>query len=251
MEMARRQGSFILRKLSNEQIDLSKINYLEFGAGRGWVLSYLQSFGSINSTMGIEPDEVSVRWGRENLEVNLNKGTLNEDLITEISLNYPETNLISLIHVLEHLHNPFELLALLKKNLKEHFLFLEIPNAEQEGPVMKIDTFPWSSMGQHFWSFSAKSLRLSLENCGYQIISLETEGNPHYWDRSIERLSLWNRYFNFISEKQRYGDLNLMDFFTATCNLVARNGIIKVKSLVAPKYTRLDLPIIRILAKSA
>ncbi|MBP7432427.1 hypothetical protein KA996_02655, partial [bacterium] len=42
----------------------------------------------------------------------------------------------------------------------------EVPDAEYEGRVMEIDTFPWSSMGQHFWSFSEVSLRILLENNG-------------------------------------------------------------------------------------
>ena len=80
--------------------------------------------------MGIEPDDISVQWGRENLEADLRTGALNEDLAAEIPSKYPEANLISLIHVLEHLHNPCEILSLFRKNLKPHYLFLEVPNAE-------------------------------------------------------------------------------------------------------------------------
>lgn len=250
MEMARRQGSYIIQQLQNNRADLSQINYLEFGAGRGWVLSHLQNTGLINSAIGIEPDNLSVQWGEENLGVNLKTGMLNEDLIVEFSSKYPETNLISLIHVLEHLHNPCGILTLLKKNLKPHFLFLEVPDAEYEGSVMKIDTFPWSSMGQHFWSFSAKSLRLLLESQGYRIISFEHEGNPHYWESPIEHLSLWNDYFSLNKEKYLYGNLNIWDISTVNFNLMLKGVFIKIRSLKAPKYTRLDLPIIRILAKS-
>ncbi|WP_292521931.1 class I SAM-dependent methyltransferase [Methanoculleus sp.] len=249
-EMARCQGAFIIQQLQDHRVDLSQINYLEFGAGRGWVLSHLKNTGLIKSAIGIEPDNLSVQWGKENLGVDLKTGMLNEDLLVEIPSKYSETNVISLIHVLEHLHNPYEILGLLRKDLKPHFLFLEVPDAEYEGPVMEIDTFPWSSMGQHFWSFSAKSLCLFLEKQGYQIISFEREGNPHYWESTMERLSLWKTYFSLNEERYLYGDLNLRDVLTANFNLMIGSCLIKIKSLKAPKQTRLDLPIIRILAKS-
>jgi len=213
-------------------------------------LSYLQNTGLINSTMGIEPDDISVQWGRENLEADLRTGALNEDLAAEIPSKYPEANLISLIHVLEHLHNPCEILSLFRKNLKPHYLFLEVPNAEYEGSAMKVDTFPWSSMGQHFWSFSTKSLHLLLEGRGYQIISLECEGNPHYWEKHIAHLSLWRDYFSISEKKYLHGNLNLRDIFVANFNLAIGSGFVQIKGLMAPKYTRLDLPVIRILARS-
>jgi len=248
-EMARIQGLFIIRHLEKNSINLQEINYLEFGAGRGWVLSYLQNSG-LKSAVGLEPDTISTQWSKENLKVDLRTGILDERQIKQIKFDFPETNMISLIHVLEHLQNPEEILTLFKNNVKRHYLFLEVPDAEYEGSVMKIDTFPWSSMGQHFWSFSENSIRLLLEKQGYQIISIEHEGNPHFWERSIENILQWNDYFNIQRKRFKNGNFSLKNIISTDLNLIMRCCLAHIENLTKPKYTRLDLPVIRIIAES-
>lgn len=248
-EMARIQGSFIIHNLEKESITPQEINYLEFGAGRGWVLSYLQKSG-IKSALGLEPDTASTQWSKENLKVDIRTGVLDESQIVQIKTDFPETNMVSVIHVLEHLHNPEEILALLKKNVKKHYLFVEVPDAEYEGPIMKIDIFPWSSMGQHFWSFSEKSLRLILKKQGYRILALEHPGNPHFWDKSLENIVLWKEYFTIQQTRFEQGNFGLSNIIYTDVNLLLKLGITKIKNLGKPKYTRLDLPVIRILAVS-
>lgn len=193
--MAEVQSKFIIDGLKKIKIEPHKINYLEFGAGRGWVLSYLKRSGFLNSGMGFDSDPVSTQWGEENLKVDLKAGFLCEDLVKEIGIHRSEINFISLIHLLEHLDNPNKIINIFQAYLHEHYLFLEVPDAEYEGPVMEVDTFPSSSMGQHFWSFSELSLRILLENNNYEILFLERVGNPHYWDSRIDYLFIWKDYF--------------------------------------------------------
>ncbi len=248
-EMAKIQGSFIIRHLEKISKNLRDINYLEFGAGRGWVILYLQNFG-IKSAIGLEPDTISTQWGKENLRVDLRTGILDEKQIEKIKLDFPETNLISLIHVLEHLHNPEKILTLIKNNIKKHYLFLEVPDADYEGAVMKIDRFPWSSLGQHFWSFSEKSICLLLEKVGYRVIAIEHAGNPHFWERSITHLLLWNEYFNIQKKRFESGNFSLLNIIANDLKMIKKSGFSSIKNLIAPKYTRLDLPVIRIIAES-
>jgi len=203
-EMARIQGSFLIHNLNRFPKRPNSIHYIEFGAGRGWLLSYLKNSGFIQSGVGFEPDSISTEWGIKNLHVDLRQDILDIHQSNRISQEFPETNLIALIHVIEHLHNPIDILSSFKNNFKPHLLFLEIPDAEFEGPVMRIDTFPWSSMGQHFWSFSEKSLQILLKTVGYHIITIQKDGDPHYWKKSLDNLALWLDYFNV--QHRRYSD---------------------------------------------
>lgn len=248
-EMAKIQGSFLIQNIG-EFIKNNHLHYLEFGSGRGWLLSNLQNSAFVQSAIGFEPDSVSTQWGRDNLHVDLRDGMLDEHQLDIISHDFPETNLISMVHVLEHLHNPIEILSIIKKKMNPHFLFLEVPDAEYEGRVMEIDTFPWSSMGQHFWSFSEESLRVLLENNGYQIISLVHDGQPQYWDRQIENISLWNNYFNNQKNRFNTGNFRLSEIILTDFAFLFQNSFLKLKNLMKKRYSRLDLPVIRILAKT-
>lgn len=249
-EMARIQGSFLIHYLHDYVKELQEIHYLEFGAGRGWVLSHLQNTDVIRSAVGFEPCEVSTQWGKENLGVDLRTGVLDEKQINQMHFEKPEINVISLIHVLEHLNNPAKIFSLFKTIINPHFLFLEVPDAEYEGPVMEIDTFPWSSMCQHFWSFSENSLRLLLESNGYQIIALTRDGDPHYWDHQKENIAQWNKYFNIQKKRYTDGNLRLGDIIRNNLTFVSGRFFSKMKSLLKSKYSRLDLPVIRILART-
>lgn len=249
-EMAKIQGSFIIHHLGDNANDFHDINYLEIGAGRGWLISYLKKSKIFKSTIGIEPDTVSVEWGRANLKVDLRSGMLNPNDFEKIINEFPNINFISLVHVFEHLNNPLNFLASIRKLVYPHYLFLEVPDGKYEGPIMEIDTFPWSSMGQHFWSFSEMNLRFLLENNGYEIINLTHDGNPKYWDNHYEYISIWNDYFSDVKKRYNMGKLSLKSALYRDLNLFYRIGLLQIKRTISPKFSRLDLPIIRLLART-
>jgi hypothetical protein len=249
-EMAKIQGLFLINHLMMDFKNFREIKYLEFGAGRGWLIEFLKNSGLIKSAIGIEPDIISVEWGRNNLNVDLRNGCLDENSFTKMIHEFPEYNLISLVHVFEHLRNPINILDSMRKSMYPHYLFLEVPDGEYEGRILEIDTFPWSSMCQHFWSFSEKSLRILLNEKGYEIITLMHEGQPKYWDNHFENLSLWIEYFNIVNSRYNEGKLLLKDLFLTDLNFFYRNILLKMKIIFSRKYSRLDLPIIRLLAKT-
>lgn len=248
-KMAEIQSLFIIDGLKKNLKIPDSINYLEFGAGRGWVLSFLQKSGFINSGVGYDPDSVSIQWGKEFLHVNLKKGFLCEDIVLEIVSQNPEINFISLIHVLEHLQSPCEIIKTFQQNFKNHFLFLEVPDADYEGYVLKIDTFPSSSMGQHFWSFSETSLRLLLEKNNYDVLLLEKDGNSHFWDSRIENIVLWMEFFNGRKKMFNQGEFNVKNICKSDVIFIINYLTMSLKNYYKKRYTRLDLPVIRILAR--
>jgi len=82
----------------------------------------------------------------------------------------PRFDLISMGHVLEHLPKPVEYLAALRERCltPEGLLLLEVPN------LYCHDSFEIA----HLTSFSAHTLRQTLEQAGYKVVKLEKHGRP-------------------------------------------------------------------------
>ena len=79
-----------------------------------------------------------------------------------------KADIITLLHVFEHLMDPVDFLCKIKKNIlkKNGLLYLEIPN-------------PYSNPlndPTHLFLYSEDSIKYILESCNYKIISLERKG---------------------------------------------------------------------------
>ncbi len=110
--------SFIRRKIENE------INILDFGSGKGHFLYFARKLGF--KTYGVETAVERATFAKEkyNLEVS------SEYYRGKGKIYNREFDAISLIHVLEHLNEPEELIkGLFNDTLKEKgVLVLEVPN---------------------------------------------------------------------------------------------------------------------------
>lgn len=251
-EMVKIQGTWLTNKLNHiNSSDEAKFSFIEFGCGRGWLVDFMKKRQSIVSAIGFEPDKRSVKWGKENFSVDLKVGTV-KDVLKDYSFNNvaKEYPLIALMHVLEHLHSPLEVIKILKEKFGNHYLFIEVPDGEYEGEVMALDTLSRSSMGQHFWSFSKKSIEHILENSGYSIISLTREGNPSFWKNRRDNLEILHLNSLFCEEWDKKGGVVIRKAFFGYAKLAYLCFLTFLKNrLRILHFTRLDLPIIRVLAK--
>lgn len=251
-EMAAIQGNWLMNNLNNISIsNKSNFRFIEFGCGRGWLVDFMKRQQSIVSAIGFEPDETSVSWGKENLLVDLKVGTVKE-VLKDYSFNNVEKeySLLALMHVIEHLHSPSEVIKILKEKYGNHYLFVEVPDGEYEGKVMELDTLSGSSMAQHFWSFSKKSIELILENFGYSIISLAREGNPSFWKNRRDNLEILHLNSLLFEEWDKKGEVGIRKAFFGHAKLTYLCFLTFLKNrLRILRFTRLDLPIIRVLAK--
>ena len=249
--MAETQGKWLVDRLQHEGIGLDSVNYIEFGAGRGWLISYLQRQG-IASTIGYEPDSTSVKWGKDNFHVDLREGFL-EDAMPSRDINTSENTVVALVHVLEHLHCPFDALTMLRTYDRSLYVFIEIPDATWEGPVMAGDSFAASSMGQHFWSFPELGIETLLDKAGYLVVSREKLGNPHFWDHRLATLSTW-QFITQLYQDWSDNGLELKKCAIASLRVASMCASIMAKArwrrIRGQTYSRLDLPVIRILAKA-
>jgi 2-polyprenyl-3-methyl-5-hydroxy-6-metoxy-1,4-benzoquinol methylase len=134
---------------------------LDIGCGDGSLLKFLKESGW--QTYGVEPHETSSLYAQEVLGLNVFSGRLED-------ANYPEESfdVITLFHVLEHLHDPSQVLkkafSLIKR---DGILIIEVPNFRSF--EAKIFRSKWIGISAplHLYHFTPQSLRLMLMNCGF------------------------------------------------------------------------------------
>lgn len=82
--------------------------------------------------------------------------------------------LISMIHVLEHIHKPKEFLIQLKDNLGPNgLLFIDVPNIVEYSSISEIHI-------AHLYHFDADSLRNLFVQAGYEVLVIEAHEPPHH-----------------------------------------------------------------------
>ena len=136
--------------------------HLDIGCSAGILLTtFRDHYG--DQPLGVEPGD-SYRGYAQSQGL-----TIHAD-IADLPSNEPRVDFISMAHVLEHLPDPVGYLASLReKHLAPHgWLLLEVPN------LYCHDSFEIA----HLTSFSAHTLRQTVEQAGYEVVKLEAHGRP-------------------------------------------------------------------------
>jgi len=141
-----------------------KGDVLDVGCGAGVFLYAFKNYFSEWKTLGIEPTTEFADVAKEN-GINIIYGYLKEDTLDT------KFDLITLIHVLEHMDNFEEMLSMLKNYLKKDgLLYIEVPSAKDIGYLPgSHDRF----MCQHDVIFSKEVLENILTKLGYSIVASE------------------------------------------------------------------------------
>lgn len=244
--IAKLQANWIINRLQSVAISSFDLRYIEFGAGRGWLVDKMSKY--FKSAVGFEADTAAANWGKKHLGVELYNSFLTLENIS--SLGKAEPLIFSLSHVLEHLVDPKIFLKTLQK-YDESLIFIEVPNARYEGHGMVLDTSPSSSMGQHFWSFTVHGLKALLESVGYQVLAVEELGSTKYYKNYINSMILQRQIRRDILEMP-YG---LKSFTLNICRFAIRclfaGFTIRLETLLTNRYSRVHAPVIRVIARAA
>lgn len=249
-KMASLQASWLFSKLNENNLLRDDLKYYEFGCGQGWLVKQVQDRGV--DAMGFEPDSVAVKWGKENLGVNLYEGGVDYEVTLNKNFHHESgAAIISLMHVLEHLKEPKLILDKLSSYYDSILLFIEVPDCKYESSIIKLDNFSYTSTGQHFSSFTKKGLELMLQSLGFEIVSSEKIGSNTYWNSYNRYLKLWNKieskYFFWKHNKLSVFDLifSMGHFIFLAIKLWILNKI----SEILKQNSREKLPVLRILVK--
>jgi|SaaInlStandDraft_6_1057023.scaffolds.fasta_scaffold31311_2 2-polyprenyl-3-methyl-5-hydroxy-6-metoxy-1,4-benzoquinol methylase len=101
-----------------------KLKYADFGAGSGYFVSALRQIG-LDDVIGYEPSEQQVLHGNKLIGKDLLQQTSLEDTIVKIKAI--DSDVLSMIGVLEHVQNPREILTAISQNKNIKYLYISVP----------------------------------------------------------------------------------------------------------------------------
>ncbi|MCS6904309.1 MAG: class I SAM-dependent methyltransferase [Bacteroidia bacterium] len=153
----RQKANLIRQKIS------SPTHLLDVGCGTGEFLSFMEKKGWI--VTGIEPSEKARRYAQKYYRLNIFEPSYLFDL--------PEKSyeVITLWHVLEHLHRVNEYLERLKKLLKpDGFLILALPNSQAAEARYYGSYWAAYDLPRHLYHFSPSTLQHLLKKHRIQVL---------------------------------------------------------------------------------
>jgi|TARA_B100001964_G_scaffold243228_1_gene320490 2-polyprenyl-3-methyl-5-hydroxy-6-metoxy-1,4-benzoquinol methylase len=118
------KAEFLYTSVLSDGGNPNNLSYFDFGAGSGYFLRALKSFG-INNLQGSDVSKIQVKFGNE-----INKQRLlkihNHDQTINI-LKSLKVDVLSLLGVLEHLKDPAEALSAISTNKNIKYVFISLP----------------------------------------------------------------------------------------------------------------------------
>lgn len=153
---------------------------LDVGAGKGEFLSEAKKAGY--ECEGVEPSDAFCQFAEKQYGVKMHHGLLGETG----SVKGKKYDLVTLLHVLEHVDHPNDLMETFKEYMNDDaLLFIEVPNTESTflkiiDRFYKLKGLNWSSRLSplhppfHKYGYNPKSLRYILESHGYEVLKLWT-----------------------------------------------------------------------------
>jgi 2-polyprenyl-3-methyl-5-hydroxy-6-metoxy-1,4-benzoquinol methylase len=136
---------------------------LDVGAGGGEVVYVLRRRGF--DARGIEPDEQYARYAREQLQVPVDTG-----FVQDVAFPPGSFDVITMYHALEHVENPSGILDTLRTWLTEDgLLVIEVPNVEARC-IAPAHRFHFA----HFYNFNRETLEALGRKTGYDVVHTST-----------------------------------------------------------------------------
>ena len=144
---------------------------LDVGCGAGFFLKLAADAGY--STQGVELSSYAANFARQNFGLHVFQGEL-----SSAGFERESFDIITLWHILEHIHDPGDFLSQVNGLLKKNgLLAVEVPNIGSLSA--RISGVKWELMApkEHFYYFNESTIERYLENSGFSIISIRS----FYW----------------------------------------------------------------------
>lgn len=193
---------------------LSKGALLDVGAGTGVFASYMQQSGW--TVMGLEPDNDARKKAADSYSIRL------EESGRLFDLDESQFDVITLWHVIEHVHPIHQYIEQLKRLLKPGgTLFIAVPNYTSYDAALYREHWAAYDVPRHLYHFSPDAMRKLLQQQGLQIKKIKP-----MWPDSF--------YVSLLSEKYKSGRPNLIKGFWngAVSNLKALGENERASSLI-------------------
>ena len=192
-----------------------KGHLLDIGAGTGAFVHAMQKKGW--NVKGLEPDENTRAKALENYQIHLDAS----DTLYTLPVN--QYDVITMWHVLEHVHDLKPYLTQCLKSLKHNGrLIIAVPNYTSLDAKYYNKFWAAYDLPRHLYHFSPKSMSILLNEIGFEIVSLK----PMWFD---------SFYVSLLSEKYKKNKVigPIVAFIIgAMSNLLAMYDTSKTSSII-------------------
>jgi len=213
--IARKQTLTRKRKLiSSYSRDVKQPTLLDIGAGTGAFVQHMQQHGW--KTTGLEPDERARQRAAKIHHVEL--------LPIEMLQSIPDAScdVITMWHVLEHVHALNDCVAQLKRITKPSgFVFIAVPNYTSQDAAIYQSYWAAYDVPRHLYHFSPTSMKTLLERHTFTLRDIK----PMWFD---------SFYISMLSEQYKTGHSNIVKAFFngAMSNVKAMSDARNCSSLI-------------------
>ena len=164
-ELKNDQYRYFESEISNYFKKYTKGKMLEIGCYQGAFLNIAKKNGW--DVEGIEPSQINSKLASKKYGINVKNGFFDSSFFEE-----SEFNSVVILHVLEHVREPFKVLLDISKVLKRNgVLFIEVPCIE----TMPVNDISPLSSYEHLYNFSVNTLTSLLKMVGFEIFSISSQ----------------------------------------------------------------------------
>nr|MBI3612134.1 class I SAM-dependent methyltransferase [Nitrospirota bacterium] len=136
---------------------------LDIGSGEGSLLQGFQQAGW--TAYGTEVTESFAKWGVEHFGVNIHAGELDEN-----AHKGARFELVTLSHILEHIHDPWDFLATVRGRMEAGGkVFVKVPDFLVPRGSLSQNLFA----SPHLWGFSEATLNELMRKAGFNVVKVE------------------------------------------------------------------------------
>lgn len=146
---------------------------IDIGCGEGLFLQEAKNY--VNNVYGIEPTKHYATYAKDHLSLDIQQG-----VIEEIEFPADTFDIVTMFHVLEHLHSPSQTLDRIYSWIKQNgYIVIEVPNIESR--TARYKGLNWELIyPEHKFYFSPNSLKCLLEKKHFEIISMRFRDFDQY-----------------------------------------------------------------------
>lgn len=176
---------------------------LDVGAAAGFFVYAAQMRGW--KAQGVEPSRWLVGWGKKNLQVALESGTLEEK-------KYPEGSfdVVTFWDVLEHVPDPLASLKEANRVLRKGgVVAINYPNIASNMAKLAGRKW-WFLLSVHLWYFTPETIQKMLEKAGYEVFYTKRHWQKLSLGYLVYRIKPYNKFLHGILDKV-VGGLGLQD----------------------------------------
>lgn len=180
-------------KLIGDETKISTGSILDIGSGTGAFLDVMKTRGW--QVKGVEPDKDARALAKKLYDLNIDEPSVIDDL------NTGSFDVITLWHVLEHVHHLHEYLEQLKRLLKKDGkIFIAVPNYQSKDSGIYRSYWAAYDVPRHLYHFSPQSIKTLMQKHALKVETMK----PMWFD---------SFYISMLSSKYRGGKTSYISSF--------------------------------------